>query len=171
MTNVRIGGASWGRAAREWAPTLIASASLLLALGYLLKDRQYPLVVNGQRGAGLYPMLIGIFWAAGSAACVWEALRDRSRDAPAGVPLDWPDGAGWLRTAVVLASCAAYVALIGELGDLLASFLVLVVVMRAMGMREPVRLLLIAAVVATVAHLVFVTALNVPMPRGVLDLG
>ncbi|MDE3100635.1 MAG: tripartite tricarboxylate transporter TctB family protein [Chloroflexota bacterium] len=166
------GGSLWGRVATAWAPTVAATVSLLLAIGYLVKDQEYPLVVNGQRGAGLYPFLIGIFWAAGSVACLREAWRDRARGVASIVPeLDWPDRAGWARTAVALAAAAAYVSLIGTLGDLVMDFIVMAGVMLAMGVRRPLQLVVVAAVVAIVAHVVFVTALNVPMPRGVLGIG
>ena len=68
--------------------------------------------------------------------------------------------------AVILVSCVAYIALVGLLGDLLMSFVVILAVGRAMGMTRPLRLLATAIGMSIIWHFLFVTALHVPLPQG-----
>lgn len=147
----------------------MAVVSFALAVAYLVYGRRYPVLPNGQPGAGLYPLVIGVFWTVVSAASLVEAWLARS-DGSAPV-VEWPDRAGWIRIGVVLISAVAYVLLVGTVGELAMGFLVVAAIMRAMGLAHPAGLIAASAVLALASHVVFVTVLNVPLPRGVLGIG
>ena len=142
---------------------VIAAAFALIGVAYLIAGRQYPVMRNDQPGAGLYPLLVGVFWVVAGVACTVEVWRE-GRVAALGI--EWPDHAGWRRILVIVVSCFVYVATVGLLGNLVMSFLVIVAVSRAMGMRRPLQLLATAAGMSVLWHLVFVTALHVPLPPG-----
>ncbi len=149
---------------RQRASIVIAAAFALVGLAYLIAGQRYPVMQHDQPGPGLYPLLVGVFWLLAGVACTFDAWREGATGALA---FDWPARAGWRRILVVLASCGVYVALVGVLGDLLMTFVVVLAVTRAMGMQRPIHLLATALSSAIVWHLVFVTALHVPLPQGV----
>ncbi len=148
---------------RQRASIVIAAAFALIGLAYLIAGRRYPVMQHDQPGPGLYPLLVGAFWLVAGVACTVEVWRENAR---AALAIDWPGRAGWRRIVVVLASCGVYVALVGVLGDLLMTFVVVLAVTRAMGMQRPIHLLATALSAAVVWHMVFVTALRVPLPQG-----
>jgi hypothetical protein len=148
---------------RQSASIVIAASFAIIGVAYLTAGRQYPVMQNDQPGPGLYPLLVGVFWVVAGTACTVEVWRERHI---AALALEWPDRAGWQRILVIFISCFAYVAMVGILGNFLMSFLVILAVTRSMGMRRPLPLLATAAGMATIWHLLFVTALHVPLPQG-----
>ena len=148
---------------KQRVPLIVAIASLLLSIAYLIKGQQYPALVKGAPGPGLFPLTIGLFWLGVS---LWSIV-EVSREGPAlALSTEWTDTAGWLRILVVLVTAALFILLLKLLGDLVVSFLSIITVMRAMGTKSPVRLLGTSVAVALVLHFLFVTELGVPLPQG-----
>lgn len=148
---------------KQRVPLIVAIASLLLSIAYLIKGQQYPALVKGAPGPGLFPLTIGLFWLGVS---LWSIV-EVSREGPAlAMSTEWADTAGWLRILVVLVTAALFILLLKLLGDLVVSFLSIITVMRAMGTKSPVRLFGTSVAVALVLHFLFVTELGVPLPQG-----
>lgn len=144
---------------------IMAVTSLLSSVGYLVLGREYHMFLEaGAPGPGLFPSTIGVFWLGVSLWALVEAWREGP---PLGLSVEWPDKAGWQRIAVVLASSVLFILFLDKLGDLVVSFLTVLVVMRTMGTKNPVQLLGVSIALAVTSHVVFVNALGVPMPQGI----
>ena len=126
-----------------------------LALAYLAAGRRYPIDTLATPGPGVFPLAVGL---ALLASAVW-ILAAAGRGAP-------PAG-GAAAPAPPLALCAAlvgYAALVPVVGFLPASFALVVVVARLMGLGGWWRPLALAAGVVAVARVAFVGWLGVPLP-------
>ena len=129
-----------------------------LAVAYLLAGRRYPLDTLATPGPGIFPLAAGIallilagwlFVSAGRAS----AAEAADEEAP---------GSG---TALVMAAVLVlFAAALPALGFLLASFALVVVAARLMGLAGWWRPLALGAGLALATHLVFVTWLGVPLP-------
>ncbi len=127
----------------------------VLALGYLAAGRRYSIDTLATPGPGVFPLAVGL---ALLAAAMW-VLAAAGRGAPQARGADAP--------APPLAACAAlvgYSALVPVAGFLPASFALVVVVARLMGLHGWWRPLALAAGVVAVARVAFVGWLGVPLP-------
>lgn len=154
---------------KKYVPLFVAIMNLLLCLAYLGEARQYRVYVSGIPGPGLFPWTIGLFWLAMS---LWTIVEVWRGGMDAGLAVEWTDMAGWIRIAIVLACAAGFILTLDLLGDLVAGFLVMAIVMRTMGMKSIVRLVATSAGLMLLFHFVFVSQLGVILPQGIWsDLG
>jgi predicted Abi (CAAX) family protease len=133
----------------------------LLAFGYATTALGYPLGGLARPGPAFFPLLVVspllLLGAVGMALEVRGAGRER---------VGWPDGPGWLRVAVVLATVTCYVALAQTIGHALAAGLLSLALLSVFGLwRLPVRLAA-AVVLAVGTDILFGYLLNAPLPRG-----
>jgi putative tricarboxylic transport membrane protein len=80
------------------------------------------------------------------------------------------DAGGWRRIGVTLAAMAAFALVLEPLGFLLAAFLLMVSLLRAVEAQSWRRIIVIAAAAALLSYLVFARFLGVPLPAGVLGI-
>jgi putative tricarboxylic transport membrane protein len=128
----------------------------VLALGYLLAGRRYPLDTLATPGSGIFPLAAGV---ALLALAIWQFLAAR-RSAP-----DPADGRAMPRVPLIMSVVLAlYAALLPVLGFTLTSFVLVFVAARLMGLAGWWRPAALALGVTLASRVLFVTWLGVPLP-------
>ena len=128
----------------------------VLALGYLLAGRRYPLDTLATPGPGVVPLAAGVVLLA---LAIWQLLAaPRSAPEPA-------DGGAERRAPLIMAAVLAlYAAALPVLGFLLTSFALVFVAARLMGLDGWRRPAALALGVTVASRLLFGTWLGVPLP-------
>jgi Tripartite tricarboxylate transporter TctB family len=130
----------------------------VVALGYLLAGRRYPLDTLATPGPGIFPLAAGL---ALLALAVWQFLTARRHaGSPTGTSLERPTRAPLIMSVVL----GLYAAGLPVLGFVLASFALVFVAARLMGLEGWWRPGALALGVALASRVVFVTWLGVPLP-------
>ena len=128
----------------------------VLALGYLLAGRGYPLDTLATPGPGIVPLAAGL---ALLALAVWQFLAAR-RAAP-----DPADRGAVPRAPLIMSAVLAlYAATLPVLGFVLTSFALVIVAARLMGLDGWWRPAALALGVTAASRLLFGTWLGVPLP-------
>ena len=128
----------------------------VLALGYLLGGRRYPLDTLATPGPGIFPLAAGV---ALLALAIWQLLAAR-RSAP-----DPVDGGAMPRAPLIMsAALALYAATMPVLGFTLPSLALVFVAARLMGLAGWWRPAALALGVTVASRVLFVTWLGVPLP-------
>ena len=128
----------------------------VLALGYLLVGRRYPLDTLATPGPGIFPLAAGL---ALLALAVW-LLVSAARSGP-----DPYGGGGRPRAPLIMAAVLVlYAAALPVLGFLLTSFALVIVAARLMGLDDWWRAAALALGVTAASRLLFGTWLGVPLP-------
>jgi putative tricarboxylic transport membrane protein len=130
----------------------------VLALGYLLAARRYPLDTLATPGPGVFPLIAGVGVLA---AALWQlaaSAATRAADGPPTAPLHVAAPA---ITGVVL---ILYAIAFPRLGFLASSFALVAVVSRLMGLAGWWRPAALALGITAASHLVFARWLGVPLP-------
>ena len=127
----------------------------VLALGYLLAGRRYPLDTLATPGPGIFPLAAGL---ALLALAIWQLVAaGRSAPDPAG-------GAVPRAPLIMSAVLVLYAAALPVLGFLLTSFALVIVAARLMGLDGWWRPAALALGVTAASRLLFGTWLGVPLP-------
>jgi hypothetical protein len=151
-----------GHRSSERRSVMIAAVALLgVAVVYLVESFSYRLGTAAQPGPGLFPVVIGAGFVAASIGLLVETLRS-SRERQ----VVWPYASGAIRLAAVVASSAAYVALVPVVGQLLSSTLLCVVLLWSLRVTRWWLVLGFALAFSAGSQYLFGTILNVPFPRG-----
>lgn len=140
------------------------SAAALLALGgaILLAGRDLPLGRVGAPGPGFFPTVLAVALVLVATALLGSAWRRRAA-VPAAAP---PPAAGVRRVSIVAAAMTAYALVLEPVGFVGATFVLLLVLFRAVqSQRWPLALGGSAAATA-LSHLLFKTWLGVRLPPG-----
>ena len=130
----------------------------VLAVAYLLAGRRYPLDTLATPGPGIFPLAAGVGLLI-LAICLFVSASRAS--APEAVAEDVTSSGTPLVMAAVL---VLFAATLPALGFVLASFALVVVAARLMGLQGWWRPLALGAGLALATRLVFVTWLGVPLP-------
>jgi len=152
----RLGSREWDQIA---AAAGAAGGVLVIALG-----RRLDFGAWNNPGPGMMPVLLGVFLAGLSAALWLMARRGAGSGAVPGAS-PW-SAARWRPVVSTLAVLLAYAALLDTLGYVIATFLVLLVLLRVL---EPPRwstTVVSAAAITAVSYGLFVRLLQVQLPRG-----
>ena len=142
-----------------------AAGLALLAIGYLLAGRRYPLDTLATPGPGLVPLVAGV---ALLAVAIWLSItanRAGLADAATTGGLIEPAprrAAG--RPLVLAAALVIYAAVLPALGFVVSSFALVVVASRLIGAAGWWRPTLLALGVTGVSYLLFARWLGVPLP-------
>jgi len=128
----------------------------VLALGYLLAGRRYPLDTLATPGPGIFPLAAGV---ALLALAIWQFLAARRS------PPD-PAASGAVPRAPLIMSVvlALYAVTLPVLGFALTSFTLVFVAARLMGLAGWWRPTALALGVTLASRVLFVTWLGVPLP-------
>lgn len=128
----------------------------VLALGYLLAGRRYPLDTLATPGPGIFPLAAG---GALLALAVWQFVS-AGRAAP-----DPADGGAMPRAPLIMSAVLVlYAAALPVLGFQLTSFALVIVAARLMGLDGWWRPAALALGVTAASRLLFGTWLGVPLP-------
>lgn len=142
-------------------PRAVALAFLAGSALYLVQATRLPLGSVEQPGAGLFPLLVGAFLLAASAAHLLQDLRRDPR-----TPLLPPAETG-RRVMGVVAALGAFCLLLPWLGYGVTALGLLLAILRLFGLARW-GMTAAAALVATVAsYYLFAVVLGVPLPAGV----
>jgi len=140
------------------ARLVLAAGALALGIVYLAATWRYPMGSGRQPGPGLYPLMVAGLLLLSSLATAWQT---RSM---AGVAIEWPQGAGRWRMAAILLAVIAYIALLPNLGHLIASAVTTFISLQALGgLRWPTKILL-AVFLGVGSFYLFNHLLGVPLP-------
>ncbi len=115
-----------------------------------------------QGAGGTYPMVLGIILTLLGGAVAAKAIRSASDDEREliGAPV---------KMFTTVAAGVAFVALVVPLGFYTASLLLMVLLPLALGFRQVVYALIVAAVFMSVVYVVFSVLLEKPLPREALQ--
>jgi putative tricarboxylic transport membrane protein len=137
-----------------------AAGLAVLALGYLLAGRQYPLDTLATPGPGIFPLAVGL---ALLALAIWQLLAGGRRLAPAAA--GEADDVGISRAPLIMiAVLVLYAVSLPRLGFTLTSFVLVLVASWLMGLRGRWRPVVLALGVTVVSRLIFGLWLGVPLP-------
>jgi hypothetical protein len=128
----------------------------VLALGYLLAGRRYPLDTLATPGPGIVPLAAGV---ALLALAIWQFLA-----APRSAPDPGARGPVPRAPLIMSAGLALYAATLPVLGFMLTSFALVFVAARLMGLGGRWRPAALALGVTVASRLLFGTWLGVPLP-------
>jgi hypothetical protein len=144
-----------------------AAGLAALATLYLVANRRYPLDSLTAPGPGVFPLGVGLIllglagWQACRALAAWRGAR-RMR----------PEEGEVIRSPKhplrMIGLVVAYAAAIGTIGFFGASFALVLASSRLLGARGWVRPAALALGVTSVAYVIFVVWLGVPLPTGLL---
>jgi hypothetical protein len=142
----------------------VASAAVLLAVAIaaVLEARKLPAGTVVAPGAGFFPLLLAAGLAVVAAILLVRALLGPP-PAASGAPVA---AAERVRLLVVVAALFAYVVLLQPLGFVLASFLLMLALFRAVQSHRWVVAIGESVAAAILGHLVFQAWLGVRLPRG-----
>jgi len=145
---------------------LLISLALIAIGSFVVYQTQAIAETQGfaQVGPRLFPNIIGAGLTLCGAWLGWQALTGGWRN----VPLDEGehDAPDWLAFAIISAGIILHMVLIGWAGFIIASTLLFVFIARGFGSKRPVRDVLIGAVIAILAFLLFTQALGLNLPKG-----
>jgi putative tricarboxylic transport membrane protein len=137
---------------------------ILLSSGYLHMTLELPMGEMDQPGAGVFPVLVaGILFVA-SVSALWEGWQ-RRKNSPA---LELPEGSDRIRLLKMIGLLLIYFLAIPWAGFSLSSFLFCMLLIRVLSPLSWKQCGLYAFLMVATLHLIFITALKVPMPLGVL---
>ncbi len=135
----------------------------VLAAVYLFLSRSINPGTLLEPGPGFVPRVLGVAALLIALAAAWQARR--STDPPAEKPVD---RGAWLRLAGFVVAIGLFIPAMEFAGAPVAIFLLVLVLTKLIGSPGYQRPLLLATITAVISYLLFVLALDVPLPRGVL---
>jgi putative tricarboxylic transport membrane protein len=135
----------------------------LLAATYLFLSRTINPGTIMEPGPGFVPRVLGVAALSIALTAAWQAWRSAEPPAEGA-----PDRAGWMRLAGFVVSIGLFIPLLEWAGSAIAIFVLVLSLTKFIGSPGWVRPLLLAAITAVVSYVLFVLALDVPLPQGVL---
>jgi hypothetical protein len=152
----------------------MTGAAVWFAFGVLTAalSLQYPLGTLRAPGSGLFPLALGVMLMALAAAHAVKLRLERPKEAPPEPPVA-PEAAAKTRAdarrrvALFVGVMALAAGLLPHIGYVASSFLLMLGLLRVLGVRWGLALL-IAGAAAIASHFLFVRWLSIPMPPGPL---
>ncbi len=138
---------------------------LLIAAGYTVQASQLPYGTAAQPGAAIFPMIVGVAFMVISLITIWEAWRTTAVTGD----FDLPIGADRRRLLLMIAILVAYVALLPWLGQVVASALFVIAMLRVLTALPWLRIVAYGLAIALLTYLFFGILLGVQLPRGPLE--
>lgn len=125
--------------------------------------RQLPLGSWKNPGAGFFPLGTGILLGFFSLVAIVNSLRDKSVQKQAHL---FP-GEKWKNIAIVLATLFLYVLLVGTLGFLICTTILMAILFRAVEPQKWTITLAGSAIASVVCYLLFESWLQIQLPKGI----
>jgi putative tricarboxylic transport membrane protein len=154
---------------------VLKRAEILLPLGIVVLNgwmlvetlRKLPYAVEGVPGPGFLPFWLSLAIIVLGLVLTVRVVRAEATD---GGEVEWPDGEGWLRIAIMLALLAMSLFLLNWLGFFAVAVLYVALGGYGMGMRSWRVLVPVSLLMALGIYVVFGVWLKVPLPKGILGL-
>jgi len=148
-------------------PDLIAAAALAGMAGYLLlESRKLPFGSFRVPQTGFFPRVLGILLAL---LAVGELVRALRVSVPASTS-EKIAGEGWIRISATLVAMLGFALVLERLGFLLATFLLMILLLRAIEAPRWSKVFLVALVTSLLSYGLFAFLLGVPLPAGILGM-
>ena len=146
---------------------IIAAAALTGFAGYILFEST-KLRIGSFRvpQTGFFPRVLGILLVLLTVGELVRALRQRETATPAGKIAS----EGWFRIGATLTTMLCFALLLEWLGFLLATFLLMVLLLRAIEAPRWPKVLIVALVTSLLSYGLFAWLLGVPLPAGILGI-
>jgi putative tricarboxylic transport membrane protein len=147
-------------------------AVLVFAAATVVASLSLPIGTLRAPGSGLFPLLLGILLAVLSAAQGVSVYRARLRQPQPSIRSEAP-AAPWFtegtrRVLLFLGAVALAIALLPMIGYALTSFLMMLAMLRIVGGASWLTSGSISIATAIACYLVFVRALHIPLPTGLV---
>ena len=146
---------------------IIAAAALAGLAGYILIESSH-LRIGSLRlpQSGFFPRVLGCFLVLLTALELLRALRQpQSASAADKIASD-----GWCRIGAVLAIMLGFALVLEWLGFLLATFFLMVLLLRAIEAPRWPKVFIVALVTSVLSYGLFAWLLGVPLPSGILGI-
>jgi putative tricarboxylic transport membrane protein len=141
----------------------IGALGLALSVGYVVLAMRLPFGQMDQPGAALFPLVVGALFALASVATLYEGwLMDPAEQ------VELPVGPERRRLLTLLGYLVGYLLLLPWLGQLLASLIVIILMVRLLSDYSWPRVVAAGTIMTLIVYGTFIYVLKVPMPRGVL---
>ena len=137
---------------------------LILALGAFIESIKLPFGRVSAPAAGFFPAVLAVLLALTSLVAFVEALRGSHENAAQGEPLTWK------KILLTLGSLLVFGFVFERLGYLLATFLFIIFLLRAVERQSWGLALSVALSASLVSYIVFGLLLGTPLPAGFLQL-
>jgi putative tricarboxylic transport membrane protein len=146
---------------------LIAAAGLAGLAGYILFESR-KLAFGSLRvpQTGFFPRALGILLVLLALGELLRALRHSE----AVFSMEKIAGEGWIRIGATLATMLGFALVLEWLGFLLATFLLMVLLLRAIEAPRWPKVFVVALVTALLSYGLFAYLLGVPLPAGILGI-
>ena len=146
---------------------LAAAIGMLLMAGFILfESRALSFGTFRVPHTGFFPKIVVGLLLLLSLCCLAQTLRDKTIERPTEkIPTD-----GWFRIGATLATLIGFALLLEWLGFLLSTFLLMVLLLRAIEAPKWPKVIVVALVTALVSYGLFAWLLGVPLPAGVLGI-
>ena len=136
----------------------------LFCVGYLYFVWQMDVGTLIDPGPGFMPAVVGIMALTSSFLIFLGSLKTKA----AAKPPEETSKEGLWRLGVTAGTIVVFIPLFKALGAMASIFILVFLVNKILGAKGWLQPLLLASVCSIVTYLVFVLALNVPLPRGIL---
>ena len=146
------------------AESVFSLAMTLFCVVYLYFVWQMDVGTLLDPGPGFMPAVVGIMALASSSLIFLGSLKTKKAAEPAGET----SKAGLWRLGATAGAIVVFIPLFKGLGAMASIFILVFLVNKILGAKGWLQPLLLASVCSIVTYLVFVLALNVPLPRGIL---
>ena len=137
---------------------------LILALGAFIESIKLPFGRVSAPAAGFFPAVLAVLLALTSLVAFVEALRGSHENAAQAEPLRWK------KILLTLGSLLVFGFVFERLGYLLATFLIIIFLLRAVERQSWGLALSVALSASLVSYIVFGLLLGTPLPAGLLQL-
>ena len=137
---------------------------LMLALGAFIESMKLPFGRISAPAAGFFPAVLAVLLALVSLFFFVEALRGSHEGAVQGEPLTWK------KIVLTLGSLLVFGVVFERLGYLLATFLFIIFLLRAVERRSWGLAISVALSASLASYVVFGLLLGTPLPAGFLQL-
>ena len=146
---------------------IIAAAALAGFAGYILFESTR-LRIGSFRvpQTGFFPRVLGFLLVLLTLIELLRALRQtESANAPGKIASE-----GWFRIGAILATMIGFALVLERLGFLLATFILMVLLLRAIEAPRWPKVLIVALVTSLLSYGLFAWLLGVPLPAGILGI-
>lgn len=142
---------------------VLGGSGFVLAVGYLWMSFKLPFGKLDQPGAALFPVVVGVVWAAASLITLWEGWKMSRAE-----QVELPGGTDRNRLLATIGLLLGYFLLLPLLGQIVTSTLFCLLLFRVLSKISWTRVVVYSLIMSVALNIVFIFAFKIPMPRGLL---